>query len=351
MPSWHWLILLLAAAVSATLTWLIRGFVITTKLSLVAPRERDVHTNPVPRLGGVAIALTFVSLALLLYVVNPSLLTFVPTQFLGIDRNLFGILLGVVLLLGVGIFDDIKGLQPITKLAFHFLAGGILAWSSVLIFHITNPLGGKIELGILAMPLVILWVVFMINVINFLDGLDGLAGGISLIATIILYLLALNPTVNQLSMSVLAVLLIGALIGFLPFNFYPAKIFLGDSGSQVLGFLLAAFAIISGAKLATAFLVLGIPILDVLWVVSRRVLTKQPVYKADRYHIHHRLLQAGLSQREAVVLLYTLSAGFGIVALQTQSQGKLVAAILLVIIMVLGGALLVVRTRSKTEPT
>jgi UDP-N-acetylmuramyl pentapeptide phosphotransferase/UDP-N-acetylglucosamine-1-phosphate transferase len=189
----------------------------------------------------------------------------------------------------------------------------------------------------------------MINVINFLDGLDGLASGISLIATIILYFLAIKPEVNQMSMSVLAIVLAGALIGFLPFNFYPAKVFLGDSGSQVLGFLLATFAIISGGKLATAFLVLGVPILDVVWVIARRVLAHKPVYQADRFHLHHRLLEAGLQHRGAVLLLYTISAAFGLIALETQTLGKLIAAIVLTAIMVLGGIVLVTLAARKVK--
>ncbi len=341
MAAWHWGVLVLAIAVSAGLTALIRRFVLTTKIGLALPRERDVHQVAIPRLGGLAISVTFLLVALGLYFYWPHVLRFVPHQVGGLDQNLAGILGGVLLLAVVGALDDIYGLSPLVKIIFHFLAGIILVASSVTISHVTNPLGGVIELGQWTYVLVVLWVVFMINVINFLDGLDGLAAGISLIATIILYFLAINPTINQPGMAVLAVILAGALLGFLPFNFSPAKIFLGDSGSQVLGFLLATFAIISGAKLATAFLVLGVPILDVFWVVARRLVTHQPIYKADRYHIHHRLLKAGLRQRETVLLLYTISAAFGIVALQTQSFGKLVAALILIGVMILGGALLV----------
>jgi UDP-GlcNAc:undecaprenyl-phosphate/decaprenyl-phosphate GlcNAc-1-phosphate transferase len=341
IPTWHWSLLLLAGVGSAGLTTVIRRFSQRRQLGLSQPRERDIHTIPVSRLGGLAVSLTFFILAVGFYFYHPLQLTFIDQTILGLDRNLFGILAGVAILTAVGVWDDLYDLNPLVKLMFHFIAGIVLAFSAVLVSHITNPLGDPIILGWWTYPVVVLWVVFMINVINFLDGLDGLASGISLIATVILYLLALNPTINQPSMAVLAVILIGALLGFLPFNFYPAKIFLGDSGSQVLGFLLATFAIISGAKLATAFLVLGVPILDVLWVVARRVVTKQPVYKADRYHLHHRLLQVGMNQREAVLLLYTISAAFGIVALQTQSMGKLIAGFILLGMMIVGGALLV----------
>ena len=221
------------------------------------------------------------------------------------------------------------------------MAGALLAASTVLVPYLSNPFGAPIQLGVWTYAFVIFWIVGLINVINFLDGLDGLAGGISLIATTVLYLLAIKPEIAQSSMSVLAIILIGALAGFLPFNFSPAKIFLGDSGSQVLGFLLAVFAIISGAKLATAFLVLGVPILDVAWVIARRILEHKPVYQADRYHLHHRLLRAGLSQKQAVLLLYTVSAAFGIVALQTHTYGKFIAVLVLVAIVVVGGGVVV----------
>lgn len=341
MPTWHLAIFVFAAAVTALLTVAVRRFVLKRNLGIVEPRERDVHTSPIPRLGGVAVTISFLVTTLLVVAFSPEKLHFISSSVWGIDRNLVGILAGVVILLLVGIIDDIKGMNPLVKLAFHLLAGVILASSLVLITHVTNPLGGQIRLGSLAYVFVVLWVVFMINVINWLDGLDGLAGGITFISTVILYLLAVKPEVNQLSMSVLAIILAGSLAGFLPFNVFPAKIFLGDSGSQVLGFLLAVFAIISGGKLATAFLVLGVPILDVLWVMARRLWARQPVYKADRYHLHHRLLAAGLNQRQAVILLYTVSAVFGTIALQTQSMGKLYAAIILIATMIIGGLILV----------
>lgn len=344
-----WLLFVLAFLLSIGLTYFVRRFAMAHKLAMSEPRERDVHKKPTPRIGGLAVGLSFLLVVLGVYVVAPDRLTFYPQEILGIDRNLLGILLGVLLLLGVGAVDDIKGMSPALKLAFHFVAGIILAASFVLVPHITNPFGGKLELGLLAPLFVVLWVVFVINAINWLDGLDGLASGVSLIATLVLYLLAIKPEVNQVSMSVLAIILAGALAGFLPYNFFPAKIFLGDTGSQMLGFLLAVFSIISGGKLATAFLVLGVPMLDVIWVILRRLAARQPVYKADRYHLHHRLLRAGLSQRQAVLLLYTLSAAFGIVALQTQSLGKFVAAVTLVGIVLVGGAVLVVMSSRKKE--
>lgn len=345
----HGLLFIGSLLLSVVLTYLVRSLAQKYGWAMQAPRERDVHTRPIPRLGGVALALTFIGITGYVAWRYADLVSFFPQEVWGIDRNLLGILLGVALLLGVGVVDDIRGMAPWQKLLFHILAGVILAWSTVTIPHITNPFGGKLELGLLAPIFVVLWVVFIINAINWLDGLDGLASGVSLIAVLALYFLAIKPEVNQMSMAVLAIILAGALVGFLPFNFFPAKIFLGDSGSQVLGFLLAVFSIISGGKIATAFLVLGVPLLDVVWVIARRLLARKPIYAADRYHLHHRLLHVGLSQRQAVLLLYTLCAAFGIIALQTQSFGKFIALLVLLAIMVIGGIGLVLFTSYREK--
>lgn len=337
----------LAAVLSAGLTNGLRRYLVKAGVAMSQPRERDIHTKPTPRLGGVAVTVSFLAVICLIWLVQPSSLAFVSQSVLGVDRNLAGIVGGIAILLIAGIFDDVRGLSPAVKFMWQLVAAIVLVSSGVLIAHITNPFGGNIVLGSLTYPIAILWVLVMINVINFLDGLDGLAGGVSLIAVVILYFLATKPEVGQYSAATLAAVLAGSLIGFLPFNFHPARIFLGDSGSMVLGFLLAVIAIISGGKLATAFLVLGVPILDLVWVVARRMNAHQPIYRADSLHLHHRLLKAGLDQREAVLLLYTVSAAFGIIALETQSLGKFVAAVILVGVMVIGGGALVAIVRRR----
>lgn len=341
-----WLFLA-AAGLSSVLTFLIRRWAISHHIAVNEPRERDIHKTAIPRLGGLAVVAAFFMIVITLVVVSPSTLGFVPERWLSIDRNLMGLMIGAFVLLLVGIYDDVLGLSPWKKLTSHFVAGVILAASGVLIFHISNPFGNHIQLGDWAGWLVVFWVVVMINAMNWIDGLDGLASGVSLIAALILYFLAIEPTVNQISMSVLAIILAGALAGFLPFNFYPAKIFLGDSGSQVLGFLLAAFAIISGGKLATAFLILGVPLIDTVWVIARRLVSRQAIYQADRLHIHHRLLAAGLSQRQAVASLYVIAALFGTIALNTRTLGKFMAGLLLLVMMAIGGAVLVWITKLK----
>jgi UDP-GlcNAc:undecaprenyl-phosphate GlcNAc-1-phosphate transferase len=175
----------------------------------------------------------------------------------------------------------------------------------------------------LANGLSLLWMVGLANTINFLDGLDGLASGVSGIAAVIMFGLALGPRVDQPAVAMLAIIVAGAAFGFLPYNFFPAKIFMGDSGAYFLGLVLAMLAIYSGAKLATLALVLGVPIVDSLWVAVRRLAQKRSPFRADRQHLHHLLVDAGWSQSRAVIMMYALVTGFGLAALILDSFAKL----------------------------
>jgi UDP-GlcNAc:undecaprenyl-phosphate GlcNAc-1-phosphate transferase len=171
------------------------------------------------------------------------------------------------------------------------------------------------------------------NTINFLDGLDGLASGVSGIAALVMFAAAVGPRIHQPLTALLAIILAGAAFGFLPFHFYPAKIFMGDSGAYFLGLALAMLAIYSGAKLATAVLVLGFPIADAAWAAVRRMAKGRSPFRPDRQHFHHLLLDAGMSQRQAVLTLYAVSTAFGLVALMVGSFEKLVALVILLILM------------------
>jgi UDP-GlcNAc:undecaprenyl-phosphate GlcNAc-1-phosphate transferase len=206
---------------------------------------------------------------------------------------------------------------------------------------ITNPIGGIYLLNQYQIPIIIagttyhftvladlftiVWVIGIINVVNFLDGIDGLAAGIAAITGIVLFFLSLAPNINQPATALLAITLAGCSLGFLVFNFNPAKIFMGDAGSHFLGFSIALLAIFSGGKIATAFLVLGFPILDGLWVAINRIFKKRSPFLADKTHLHHRLLELGISQRQTVLFLYFLCACFGIISLFLKSKGKLIA--------------------------
>jgi len=171
------------------------------------------------------------------------------------------------------------------------------------------------------------------NTINFLDGLDGLAGGVSGIAAFIMFLLAVGPRVNQPEVALLAIILAGAAFGWLPYNFYPARIFMGDSGAYFLGLALAMLAIYSGAKVATAVLVLGFPIVDAVWAATRRLAKRTSPFRADRQHFHHLLLDVGMGQRQAVLTLYAVALAFGVVALLVGSFAKLIALVVMVALM------------------
>ena len=265
------------------------------------------------------------------------------------SRQLDALLIGCAILVVVGVIDDIKGLSAWTKLGWQFVAASVALAGGVGITSFTNPFGGEIilnhwryvvdlaglrfHISPLANTLSLIWMVGLANTINFLDGLDGLACGVSGIAATIMFALSVGPHVHQPGVALLAIILAGAAFGFLPYNFHPAKIFMGDSGALFLGLTLAMLAIYSGAKLATITLVLGFPIIDALWAVMRRLYRHTSPFRADRGHFHHLLLDAGLSQRQAVLILYAVAAAFGTIALFAGSLAKLIALIILVVIM------------------
>lgn len=338
-----------AFILSLLLTPLIRRLAI--KFNIVdQPGGRRINQQPIPRLGGVAIVASFWLVILLVQSIRPELLNFTNQTILGIDKNLFGVLLGSLILVAAGIVDDVKGLSPAQKLGAQILAAVMIPLFGIHIQWLAHPLGGPdIQLPLwLDTALIIVWIAGLINVVNWLDGLDGLATGISTIAALILFFLSLAAFVNQPATALLAIVAFGASLGFLPSNFNPAKIFLGDSGSMFLGFLLAIFAVISGGKLATAGLVLGIPILDAAWVILRRLAGGQKPWAADRKHLHHRLLDAGLNQRQTVVLYWTFSALFGSIALASRTYGKTITALTMLGIMItLGLALIWLERRKK----
>jgi UDP-GlcNAc:undecaprenyl-phosphate GlcNAc-1-phosphate transferase len=300
------------------------------------PNERKIHKKPIARLGGVAIFIALFSMV---------------SFFLPWDKHIWGVFIGSAILLFFGILDDIFGLNPWIKLIGQILSAIIIVIFGMGISFITNPFGGYLMLDSLKFPIDILgttyhivlfadlftvfWIVLVINAVNFLDGVDGLASGVSGIAALILFLLSLSPYVNQVDTAILSLILAGATLGFLPLNFYPAKIFMGDSGSMFLGFILAVLAIISGGKVATALLILGLPIIDLLWAVLRRILSGKSPFRPDKKHFHHELLNIGLSQKQTVLIIYTITASFGIFSLFARSAGKLIALSILILIIVL----------------
>jgi UDP-GlcNAc:undecaprenyl-phosphate GlcNAc-1-phosphate transferase len=324
-------------------------------------RERDVHKNPIPRLGGIAIALSFWMVVLVLALFLPNRLHFTDMRILGIDRNLFGVIVGAFIIIATMAYDDLKGLKWSWKLLAQFLAAFAVASFGITIHWFSKPYGSGLELseslfhiGSIAITpgfiFVVLWIVLVMNVLNWLDGLDGLAGGIAVIAVSALFLLSISPRIDQPATALLSAVLIGSIMGFLPFNINPAKIFLGDTGSMFVGYMIAIIAIISGGKVATASLVLGLPIIDGLWVICSRLAQHKSPFIADRSHLHHRLMHIGLSTRQTVALLYLVTIFLGYVALGRGTEGKMWAGIwLLTVVLLFSFALIAVESYKKAK--
>ena len=333
---------------SLILTPIVRNFALKKKIAIPKVRERDSHQKITPRLGGVAVFLSFYLVIIAVLLISPQSLNFVQDKFLGIDKNLFGLMLAGIVWIIVGIIDDIKGLKSSTKFFWQGVCGLIIVAFGIRIWWLSNPLGGaNIVLGPWTYLLVPMWIGLLMNVLNWFDGIDGLTPGISTITLVILFLLSINPIVNQPATAMLCAILAGAILGFLPYNWHPAKIFLGDSGSMFLGLMIGIFSIISGAKLATAALVLGVPIIDAGWVIIKRLIEKKSPFDADKTHIHHRFLEAGFNTKQTVIIIYTICAGFGIIALQSGTEGKFRALGWLLLLMIIIGIILFVKKYKK----
>lgn len=301
------------------------------------PSKRKVHKSPVPLLGGIPIFIAFNLTICLGILFNFEYLEkFSASQWISI-------LISELIILGVGIYDDIKKVKPRTKFIFQIFAGSLLIIFGFGISHITNPFSGTtINLGIFGIPLTILWVVGITNALNLVDGLDGLAAGISFIACITIF--GISFIHQNIGIALISIILAGSILGFLRYNFYPAKIFLGDSGSLLLGFLLAFLSLKGSSKGATLvsvlapILALGLPIMDTLLTMMRRFLksihlNKFSLFKADKDHIHHRILSFGFSHQKAVIIFYGICAllcafGFLFVIWGNHSSVLFVAAII-----------------------
>lgn len=328
------IVFIVSLVVSLLATKLVKDYAIKNKIAIAKPRERDVHKKPIPRIGGVAVFISFWLIVIGIIIINPSSLIFINDKIAGIDKNLFGLFLASLIWFLVGYIDDTKGLKPWIKLFAQVVCGVLIVSFGIKIWWLSNPLGGlDITLGGWTYLLVPIWIVLLMNVINWFDGVDGLAPSISIITLVVLFLLAIDPGVNQPATALLCVILAGVLTGFIPYNWNPAKIFLGDTGSGFLGLMLGTFAIISGAKLATAFLVLGIPIIDALIVIFTRLKHKKSIFSADKSHLHHRFLEAGFGVKQTVIFLSIISIFFGAIALKSQTQEKFQAILWLVAIM------------------
>jgi len=311
------------------------------------PGGRHIHTRQIPCLGGLAIYAAFWSSALIMQVWNKSMDVVSVMQ-------IWGLFLGSTLILLVGMWDDIRGMRPIVKLFWQITAAAVLigfgfSMNSISLPFMDQPIKFQTYgLGAIGVLLMLFWVVGLVNTVNVSDGLDGLAAGICFIVAILLFWSA--NRIGQFPAANLTLALAGALLGFLFFNFPPARVFMGDSGSMFLGYIIGGISIMGLLKTPTILglvfplLILGLPVTDLTFAIIRRKLRGQSVATADRGHLHHRLLDAGFSQRAAVLSMYGISAFFGVAAVLGAMEQWIWALFILVVVFALLIVILMRRT-------
>lgn len=286
-----------------------------------APDARKVHQVSIPRLGGLAIYIGY--MVSLLYSVKDI-------------SSVKGLLIGSVILVAVGIWDDVKQIGPKTKLLGQIVAALMLPIFDNAI-HFISIGDHMLYLEYLSIPLTVFWIVGFTNIVNLIDGLDGLAAGISLIACIAICIVTLQ--MGQVDLACITLALAGAACGFLRYNFNPAKIFMGDTGSMLLGYTMAAISVMGSVKTAATVglvvpvIVLGLPILDTLFAIVRRRINGRPVFQPDKGHLHHRLLAMGLTQKQAVLLMYAITAVLGCVSIVAAKANFTIGLLLVVFIL------------------
>ena len=317
---------LAAILTAALLTPLVRALALRWGALDHALTSRKAHGKPIPRLGGIAIVLAFYAPLVALLFVNSQ----VGRQFWEEPAKAFGLFAGGLAIAALGVWDDLHGAGARTKFTVQFAVAAAMYLIGFRVDLLSNPWGPAIQLGWLALPFTMLWIAGVVNAMNLIDGLDGLAGGVALIAIVTSFAIAAFN--GQPLMVLFTAALAGAVIGFLFYNFNPASIFMGDTGSMFLGFVLATTAIQTNLKAQTTvaivvpIIALGLPIADTLLAMARRAARGAPLFSADRGHIHHRLIDLGLSHRQTVLVLYGAS-------------------------ILLGGAALVISIASSTETT
>lgn len=267
------------------------------------PNQRKVHQNIMPRLGGLAIYIAFIIGFLIL---RPDNVYDIP------------ILVGSFIIILTGFLDDLTELSPKVKLLGQLLAATIVVLGGVQVSYINLPFGSQLEFGYLSIPLTIVWIVGITNAINLIDGLDGLAAGVSAIALITISWMAILK--GDAFVTGMGFILLGSILGFLIYNFHPAKIFMGDTGALFLGYMISVLSLL-GFKNVTAIsfiipvIILGVPISDTFFAIIRRIVNKKPLSAPDKSHLHHCLLKLGYSHRQTVLMIYGMSAIFGVAAI------------------------------------
>ena len=314
--------LIVALIVALVATPVVKSLAFKMGAMDVPKDNRRMHDHPIPRMGGLAIFLGFLLSVLLFAEITP---------------QLRGMLLGSVIIVVLGIFDDIYSLPAMFKFVVQIVAALVAVFSGNVIQTLSNPniFSSDLywDLGVLSIPVSVIWIVAITNAVNLIDGLDGLACGVSTISS--MTLLVISLVVSDAPAAILMAALAGSCIGFLPYNLNPAKIFMGDTGSTFLGYVLAVVSIQGLFKFytiisfAVPFLMLGLPIFDTCFAFIRRIAHGQSPMHADRSHVHHRLIDMGFSQKQAVAVLYIISAILGLSAVVLTTAGAVKAMLLL----------------------
>ncbi len=286
------------------------------------PDNRKVHKRIMPRLGGLAIYIAFVVACL---------------ASLEMSWDICGILLGGTVIVTVGVLDDKYQLPAKVKLLGQIAAACILVLFDIRIEWLNNPFGGYFYLEWMSIPLTIFWVISFTNVVNLIDGLDGLAAGVGAIASFTVILVSIP--LGYYHVAIMTAALAGAIVGFIRYNFNPATIFMGDTGSMFIGYMLAAISVYGAVKTAATIalivpaIALGLPIMDTAFAIMRRYVNGRPIFQPDKGHIHHRLLAMGMNQKQVVLLMYGITAALGIGAvLWAEMEGVYAALIITIII-------------------
>ena len=332
----------MAFACSFIMTPVVKRFAFKIKAIDVPKDNRRMHKTPIPRLGGLAIIFGFMMSAIF---------------FGAMTKSLASILIGAMIIAAMGIIDDVKALDAKPKFLIQIIAALIVVlWGEVRIEVFTNPIVWS-GVPYLILPywisviVSVLWIAFITNAVNFIDGLDGLAAGVSAIMSV--SLVFISARLGEYSESIIGIALMGACFGFLPYNFNPAKIFMGDTGSTFLGFILATLSIQGVFKsyavisFAVPLLILGLPLFDAIFAMIRRTAKGQSPMQADRGHLHHRLIDMGFSQKQTVFILYAISGILGISAVVLAESGALRAILLLICVIVF----LLIETAMMKRPT
>lgn len=336
---------LMAVALSFVLTPFAKKFAFRVGAIDVPKDNRRMHKHPIPRLGGIAIFTSFFLCVIVLSI-----------DF--IDNEIRGILLGAMIIVILGVVDDVLALKPLVKGIPQIFAVFLPAFFGVRIERFPNFGAGRayIELPIIWQYVItMLWIMAILNAVNLIDGLDGLACGVSSIMC--LCVVAISYLLHDYAVCVLAAALAGSCLGFLPYNLNPAKLFMGDTGAMFIGYtlgclmVLGVFRVADVITFAIPFLVLGLPIFDMGFAAVRRILSGTSPFAGDKKHLHHKLVAIGLSQKQSVAILYTVSTALGLIAVMLTGEGfkKAIFVIAIIFMTVAVGCALLLRNKSKQE--